>query len=191
MEPGERFTAGHLHRMSPGDAEQSAAGVPGRIPPAAPLRHADGAANELSAALWEERRHLAAVLAALHQADSLPPGGTPERSALLLELRTAGLARDIAARVLASAWGMPDDTPLPELILGAPDGPWPFIFGSHLDAIRDLVSRIDGVQQHLSTDPQGPDGARPLSRENSAPVPRQLLRFLGGPCDPAPSPDQR
>ncbi len=151
------------------------------------------AANELSAALWQERRVLNGLICALETLAS----GSPSRTAPAVEdmtptLRTAGIARDVAVVDLARSWDVRDDASLPALVLCAPkDGPWPFILGAHLESMREQIRRIDGLEATLSTragkshssarrrDRQEPAGAdRTRRQEASAVVPRQLRRFL-------------
>ncbi len=151
------------------------------------------AANELSAALWQERRVLNGLICALETMASGSPSRTaPAVEDMTLTLRAAGIARDIAVHDLARSWDVRDDASLPALVLCAPkDGPWPFILGAHLESMRDQIRRIDGLGAVLSAragkahgsarqrdrqEPAGPD--RNLCQETSAIVPRQLRRFL-------------
>lgn len=151
------------------------------------------AANELSAALWQERRVLSGLICALETLASGSPSRTaPAVEDMTLTLRAAGVARDIAVSDVARSWDVRDDASLPALVLGAPkDGPWPFILGAHLESMREQIRRIDGLGAILSAragkshssarrrDRREPAGAdRKRRQEASAAVPRQLRRFL-------------
>ncbi|QYF90798.1 hypothetical protein [Arthrobacter sp. PAMC25284] len=152
------------------------------------------AANELSADLWQERRVLNGLICALETTASGSPCRTaPAADDMVLTLRAAGLARDIAVIDLAREWDVSDDASLPELILGAPeDGPWPYILSAHLESMREQVRRIDdlgatlpapagkshGNARHRDCQaPAGADGNRRM--ETLSVIPRPLRRFLG------------
>ncbi|MFH5879333.1 hypothetical protein [Arthrobacter sp. NA-172] len=129
--------------------------MPTRVPGSRPGDHA----NDLSIRIWEERGHLGSLLSALEAA----AGPThPFRSGLetpeelqqiRADLQFAGLARDIAAQELAETWNLSDHPTLPDLIHAAPAEPWPLIFSQHLEALEDLVARIDDLWSELGRTP--------------------------------------
>lgn len=136
--------------------------------PQPPSRSVAAEGNELSAALWEERRVLAELVDELETASPRPAAQRPTAavSAASVRVRTAGLARAMAVDALARAQALPADASLPELIVAAPEGPWAFIFTSHLGALRQLARRIEQLQS---------GGAHPAAPDL---VPRPLRRFL-------------
>jgi hypothetical protein len=145
------------------------------FPPGSASRAAHGRAdlaNELSAALWDERRHLTELLYLLNKAASEADGQSDATVSATIEhkmqdVRTAGLARAFAAHALALRWGASEDPTLPEMILHAPAEPWDFIFSSHLDAMADLIGQIGRSRSAAGADP-------------ASPLPRDLRQFIPG-----------
>lgn len=129
-------------------------------------------ANELSVALWEERRHLTELLCLLNEAASEADGPSDATVSSSIEhkmqdVRTAGLARALAAHALALKWGASEDPTLPEMIRHASAEPWDFIFSSHLDSMADLIGQIGRRRSAAGTDP-------------ASPLPRALRQFIHG-----------
>lgn len=186
--PPRTAGASRVHPLTP-----AADPAPGSAAASTRPGSSTAAANALSAALWQERRVLNGVICALETMASASPSRTaPALDDMLLTLRAAGIARDIAVHDLSLPWDVRDDASLPELILGAPEaGPWPFILSSHLESMREQVRRIDDLEAILAApagkthssarqrDRQAPAGAdRSRRQETLAAIPRQLRRFL-------------
>lgn len=163
-----------------------------------PRRRADPEANDLSAALWTERRHLTELLGILNERTTqMPEQGNPAIPTRLQrkvdELRTAGLARTLAADALSQAWGMSDEPTLPEVVVHAHTQPWVFIFSSHLDSMEDLLDQIGHSPSRPATAPASPhqrskvpygisttDVHTSTTRPSNL-IPRTLLHFIHGP----------
>jgi hypothetical protein len=107
-------------------------------------------AGDLSAALWQERRQLELLLFRLETQRLHVAAGNLEWLGFLVtdvetvvdRLRFEALARSVQSAAVASAWGMPAQSSLTELISSAPAGPWPEIMREHLDALHRLLLRI-------------------------------------------------
>lgn len=156
------------------------------------------AANELSAMLWDERRHLAELLSCVDAAVSLQPGPGEAMAAApdmteekMQNVRAVGLARALATDDLCRSWGLPEDPALPELIAHVPAEPWGFIFSSHLDAMADLLNQIDQLDLRRGRRREGPVTGRPGQDppaaadadgviRSSGLAPRALRHFITG-----------
>lgn len=110
-------------------------------------------ASDLSAALWQERRQLELLLFRLETQRLHVEAGNlewlnfmaAEVEAVLDRLRFEALARSVESAAVATAWGMPAQATLVEMVSAAPAGPWPEILREHLDALRELLARLDAA----------------------------------------------
>lgn len=141
-----------LDASHPGAGTDITAGVqeaPFRLRASARTAHGstESRANELSAALWDERRHLGELLCLLDTAASQADcqGDLTASAAIeqkMQDVRTAGLARDLAVHALALTWRASEGLTLPEVIAHMPAEPWDFIFSSHRDSMANLITQI-------------------------------------------------
>lgn len=107
-------------------------------------------ASDLSAALWQERRHLELLLFRLEtQRLHIVAGNlewlnfmASEIETVLDRLRFEALARSVESAAVAAQWGLPAQTTLVELIAAAPAGPWSEILREHLEALHALLARL-------------------------------------------------
>lgn len=107
-------------------------------------------ASDLSAALWQERRHLELLLFRLETQRLHVMAGNlewlnfmaSEIETVLDRLRFEALARSVESAAVAAQWGLPGQTTLVELIAAAPAGPWSEILREHLDALHALLARL-------------------------------------------------
>lgn len=107
-------------------------------------------ASDLSAALWQERRHLDLLLFRLETQRLHVVAGNlewlnfmaSEIETVLDRLRFEALARSVESAAVAAQWGLPAQTTLVELIAAAPAGPWSEILREHLDALHALLARL-------------------------------------------------
>ncbi|SDL93281.1 flagellar export chaperone FlgN [Arthrobacter sp. ok362] len=107
-------------------------------------------ASDLSAALWQERRHLELLLFRLEtQRLHIAAGNlewlnfmASEIETVLDRLRFEALARGVESAAVAAQWGLPAQTTLVELIAAAPAGPWSEILREHLEALHALLARL-------------------------------------------------
>ncbi len=167
----------------------------GHQAPLAPVRQGGAgrremasAAGSLSEALWLERRHLAAVLAALPPASLASVGAKPHDAApavagrMLEDLRVAGLVRALAVDALARIWGVRDLT-LPDVVAGMPPEPWSFIFSSHRDS---MLAQLYELRRHHGLRSSGCAGSLAdgsVTRPGWSPspfIPRPLWIFVSG-----------
>jgi hypothetical protein len=116
--------------------------------PPTPASPADG--SDLSAALWREREALDLLLYKLETQQLLLSAGrtewlaaaSGELEAAISLLRAAGVERSIAAQERASAWGVPADADLRQIVAAAPDTLWRELLGEHLAAMAGLTDRV-------------------------------------------------
>jgi hypothetical protein len=169
-------------------------------------------ASDLSAALWQERRQLELLLFRLETQRLHVEAGNlewlnfmaSEVEAVLDRLRFEALARSVESAAVATAWGLPAQATLVELVSAAPAGPWPEILREHADALRELLARLGAAarvnEEALQTLPRagrpGPAGTaglldqlttagnleRSLAVVRRAPQPL-LAQYLGGDRD--------
>jgi len=107
-------------------------------------------AADLSAALWQERRHLELLLFRLETqrlhvlAGNLQWLGltASEVESVLESLRFEALARSVESAAVAVEWGLPAQATLLELSEGAPAGSWPEVLHEHLAGLRGLLSQL-------------------------------------------------
>jgi hypothetical protein len=107
-------------------------------------------ASDLSAALWQERRHLELLLFRLETQRLHVVAGNlewlnfmaSEIETVLDRLRFEALARSVESAAVAAQWGLPAQTTLVELIAAAPAGPWSEILREHLEALHALLARL-------------------------------------------------
>lgn len=107
-------------------------------------------AGDLSAALWQERRQLELLIFRLETQRLHVEAGNlewlnftaAEVESVLDRLRFEALARSVESAAVATAWGLPAQATLIELMSAAPAGPWPEVLREHLDALRDLLRQL-------------------------------------------------
>lgn len=107
-------------------------------------------ASDLSAALWQERRHLELLLFRLETQRLHVVAGNlewlnfmaSEIETVLDRLRFEALARSVESAAVAAQWGLPAQTTLVELIAAAPAGPWSEVLREHLEALHALLARL-------------------------------------------------
>lgn len=130
-------------------------------------------AADLSAALWQERRHLELLLFRLEtqrlhvRAGNLQWLGltASEVESVLESLRFEALARSVESAAVAVEWGLPAQATLLELSEGAPAGSWPEVLREHLAGLRDLLSQLADAaraSEELLRNLNPPSGTSPV-----------------------------
>ncbi|WP_427133797.1 flagellar export chaperone FlgN [Pseudarthrobacter sp. S9] len=107
-------------------------------------------AGDLSAALWQERRHLELLLFRLETQRLHVEAGNLEWLGFTASdveravdrLRFEALARSVESAAVAAEWGLPAQATLIELISAAPAGPWPEVLHDHLNALGSLLRQL-------------------------------------------------
>lgn len=110
-------------------------------------------AGDLSAALWQERRHLELLLFRLETQRLHAHAGNvqwlsftaSEVESVLDRLRFEALARSVESAAVAAEWGLPAQATLVELVAGAPPGAWPDVLQDHLGGLQALLRQLSSA----------------------------------------------
>jgi FlgN protein len=111
-------------------------------------------ANELSAELWRQRELLELLLFKYEEERLLLAAGksrwiphaTREVEMVIGRLKTASLALSVTMVDVATEWGLPENARLRDVVQAAPVGVWKEIFGSHANALIELVADIRAIR---------------------------------------------